>query len=173
MTLDARDFGTPQMRRRFYALAVNRAKAGFTPRQAEEFLTQVLRTVEALKLKDLVPLEKWLLPRTSPILAQELRRLRENSEKRAVRGMAWKSKHIEALHSRGLTYNDLCVPKPTQNSVWFKTLTEREQQVIAFTCFVNPGCTSVDCSQTINRAPSGKDNVLNTLVLEQEGTVTE
>jgi hypothetical protein len=78
----------------------------------------------------------------------------------------WKAVQHQLCAKKGLRVTQLVAPPEQRDSPWFATLSEREQQALAYAMATDTDgdLTSVDLSQSMGRAFLGRGGVLATLV---------
>ena len=74
------------------------------------------------------------------------------------------AKHQAFAASKGLSWSTMRPPPAMAKSPWFQAIPQREREIILCRYLLEPDALSVDCSQSIARAPVAHGDSFNTIV---------
>ena len=129
--LDSSHFGMAANRRRAWQVVLNRASFDCDEKELDDVAQSVMKLASKLVVGSW-PLEDFLLDFDHPLVQQELQRKEDKGP--ASRGMpeGWRAKHREFFQNKGIAWTALQVPDEVKESPWFKFLTERERDIVAW-----------------------------------------
>ena len=129
--LDSSDFGMAANRRRAWQVVLNRGSFNCGEKELNDVAQSVMKLARELAVGSW-PLEDFLLDFDDPLVQQELQRREDKSP--ASRGLleGWRAKHREFFQNKGIAWTALRIPEEVKLSPWFKFLTEREREILAW-----------------------------------------
>ena len=151
----------PQKRKRAWSIVLRLESFQLLPGTATTLLASMFEVVERLSVPAM-PLPSVLLPNKDPRVTAEEARMKEAARGEVSRDYI--AKHQAFAASKGLSWSTMRPPPAMAKSPWFQAIPQREREIILCRYLLEPDALSVDCSQSIARAPVAHGDSFNTIV---------
>ena len=158
------NFGSPQRRRRWFALCMRIVDSGRERADAQIMVEEIMQIVHQFTVDEPLPIKDFLLPNSHEYLKAVTNSMVASSGRnRGEEGTTWRSDMIAACRKAGFHFSDMKLPAAYKTSKSIMALPPREQQGLAYWLRADPELTSLDVQPSLTRMARGHDGIIATI----------
>lgn len=134
---------------------------------AQKFCADTMNMAASLRSDRVANVCDYMLPDNHPYVKSELAfrlALKASNPGEPDIDLTWPKDLTEAAKKKGVKLSSLVAPEFFTKSVWWPTLSLREQKNLVFCWFVEPDMRFIDITPSLSRVAIVKTNVLTTIV---------